>query len=83
MVCSGLTVCPVPALPTEAEAASATCPSPERRPPVRLAREHPRSTAKTLSLVGGRANAILRPAALHGHTRFARRTGSGQAELDL
>ena len=39
--------------------------------------------AKTLSLVGGRATAILRPAALHGHTGFARRTGSGQAELAL
>ena len=34
--------------------------------------------AKTLSLVGGRATAILRPAALHGHTGFARRTGSGR-----
>src|SRR2546422_7258817 len=37
-----------------------------------------RSAAKTLSLVGGRATAILRPAALHGHTGFARRTGSGR-----
>ena len=54
------------------------CPSPKRRPTVRLAREHPRSAAKTLSLVGGRATANLRPAALHGHTGFARRTGSGR-----
>ncbi len=56
----------------------AGCPSPKRRPTVRLAQEHPRYEAKTLSLVGGRATAILRPAALHGHTGFARRTGSGR-----
>jgi hypothetical protein len=53
------------------------CPSPKRGPTVRLAREHPRPAAKTLSLVGGRATAIFRQAALHGHTGFARRTGSG------
>jgi transposase InsO family protein len=55
-----------------------TCPSAKRRPTVRLAREHPRPAAKTLSLVGGRATAIFRQAALHGHTGFARRTGSGR-----
>jgi len=54
------------------------CPSPKRRPTVRLAREHPRPAAKTLSLVGGRATAVFRQAALHGHTGFARRTGSGR-----
>src|SRR2546428_4109770 len=37
-----------------------------------------RSAAKALSLAGGRATAILRPAALHGHTGFARRTGAGR-----
>jgi len=42
-----------------------------------------RSAAKALSLAGGRATAILRPAALPGHTGFARRTGSGQAERNL
>src|SRR5882724_339646 len=54
------------------------CPSPKHRPTVRLARAPPRSAAKTLSLVGGRATAIFRPAALHGHAGFARRTGSGR-----
>jgi hypothetical protein len=39
------------------------CPSPKRRSTVRLAREHPRPAAKTLSLVGGRATAIFRQAA--------------------
>src|SRR6267143_1269260 len=47
-------------------------------PTVRLAWEHPRSAAKTLSLAEGRATAIFRPAAVHGHTGFARRTGSGR-----
>jgi hypothetical protein len=42
----------------------------------------PRSMAKALSLMGGRATSILRPAALHGHTGFAR-GGGRQAELDL
>jgi len=51
--------------------------SPKRRPTVRLAQEHPKYEAKTVSLVGDRSTAILRLAALHGPTGFARRTGSG------
>src|SRR2546426_6642960 len=38
----------------------------------------PDPAAKTLSRVEGKATAVFRPAALHRHTGFAKRTGSGR-----